>query len=65
MNDDTFGVITVRIKNVYGNDLVYPICDKAMLFADIAGTATLTDDTIRSIKTLGYIIKVSPIRSTL
>lgn len=62
---DTFGVIQVRIKNVYGTDKVYPVCDKAMLFAGIAGTATLTDDTIRSIKTLGYIIKVVPIRRTL
>ena len=63
--DNTFGVIQVRIKNVYGTDKVYPVCEKAMLFAGIAGTATLTDDTIRAIKTLGYIIQVTPVRSTL
>ncbi len=57
--------IIVTIKSVYGNSLVYPICQKAMLFADIAGTATLTDDTIRSIKTLGYRVKVQPITKEL
>ena len=57
--------IIVTIKSVYGNSLVYPICQKAMLFADIAGTATLTDDTIRSIKTLGYRVKVQPITTEL
>ena len=57
--------IQVKIKSVYGTDKVYPVCEKAMLFADIAGTATLTDDTVRAIKTLGYIIKVTPVRSTL
>ena len=57
--------IIVTIKSVYGNSLVYPICQKAILFATIAGTATLTDDTIRSIKTLGYRVKVQPITKEL
>jgi hypothetical protein len=57
--------IQVRIKSVYGTDKVYPVCDKAIAFAHIAGTTTLTDYTISHIKLLGYTVEVAPIRSTL
>lgn len=50
--------IVVEIKNVYGNDTVYPICDAAKTFARIAGTRTLTLATIALIKELGYSIEV-------
>jgi hypothetical protein len=50
--------ITVRIKNVYGEDKVYPVSDEAILFACIAGTTTLTNSTINRIKQLGYSILV-------
>lgn len=46
--------ITVKIKNVYGVEKVYPVCDKAILFARIAGTKTLTPEAIALIKSLGY-----------
>ena len=57
--------IQVRIKSVYGTDKVYPGCDKAISFAHIPGTTTLTDYTIAHIKLLGYTVEVTPIRSTL
>ncbi len=47
-------IITVRITNVYGNQTIYPVCEKAKLFAGIAGTTTLTKATISQIKALGY-----------
>jgi hypothetical protein len=50
--------ITVKIRNVYGEDKVYPVSDEARLFASIAGTTTLTDNTIARIKQLGYAIRV-------
>lgn len=50
--------IEVRVKNVYGNESVYPVCERAKAFASIAGTSTLTSNTIRGIKSLGYIIQV-------
>ena len=50
--------ITVKIKNVYGEDKVYPVSDEAILFACIAGTTTLTSSTINMIKQLGYSIWV-------
>ena len=50
--------IVVKMKSVYGNDLIYPVCPKAKLFARIAGSKTLTSHTIRKIYELGYEIAV-------
>lgn len=50
--------ITVRVTNVYGQKTVYPVCETAKIFADIAGTKTLKPTTINSIKALGYTINV-------
>lgn len=52
--------ITVRITNNYGQRVVYPVCDSAKIFADIAGTKTLKPTTINSMKALGYKINVQP-----
>ena len=49
--------IRVVVKNVYGTDKVYPFCMKARHFADIAGTKTLTSDTLRLVRLLGYQVK--------
>jgi len=50
--------ILVRITSVYGVKTVYPVCETAKIFADIAGTKTLKPTTINSIKALGYTINV-------
>lgn len=50
--------IVIRIKNVYGNETIYPACREAEIFAGIAGTKTLTRDTLRRIEALGYQITV-------
>tara|TARA_R110000824_G_scaffold160117_1_gene334811 strand:- start:472 stop:651 length:180 start_codon:yes stop_codon:yes gene_type:complete len=46
--------LTVKIKNVYGVDRIYPVCDKAQLFARISGNKTLLPVDIELIKKLGY-----------
>lgn len=46
--------ITVMRKNVYGNDLIYPVCDKAECLTMLAGTKTFTPYQIQIIKALGY-----------
>lgn len=46
--------ILVQVKNVYGNELIYPICEKAKTFARIAGTKTLSKTILLEIYTLGY-----------
>lgn len=50
--------ITIEIKNVYGEDKAYPVCDKAKLFTDIAGTRTLRPADLNYIQALGYKITV-------
>lgn len=50
--------IFVEIKDVYGVKTIYPVCEKAQLFASIAGTKTLTERAVRDIKLLGYTVCV-------
>jgi hypothetical protein len=50
--------ITIHIKNVYGEDKAYPVCEKAKLFTDIAGTKTLRPADLNYIQALGYKITV-------
>jgi len=58
--------ITVKIKNVYGNETIYPVCNIAKIFADMTDKKTLTPSVIRSINKLGYVIEVeAPILGAL
>ncbi len=50
--------IQITIRSVYGNDQAYPVCDAAKLFAEIAGSKTLTAGKLRQIQRLGYEIEV-------
>lgn len=46
--------LVVEKKNVYGVERVYPVCDKAKLFAYISGNKTLLPNVINAVKQLGY-----------
>ena len=46
--------ITVEVRDVYGNTLVYPICDTAKLFARIANKTTLNASILNDVVQLGY-----------
>jgi len=48
--------IKVCVREVYGNTLVYPVCNKALAFAKIAGKKTLTPEILTEIKALGYAV---------
>jgi len=48
--------VFVEIKNVYGVQTVYPVCDQAKFFAALAGTKTLTGPAIKLIRQAGYSI---------
>jgi hypothetical protein len=50
--------INVEIKNVYGNDLIYPINEVGMKFACLLKKKTLTKDELKIIKELGFTIEV-------
>jgi len=46
--------ITIDIKNVYGNELIYPVCFNAKKFTSLTKRKTLNKKDIDIIKTLGY-----------
>lgn len=50
--------ITIEVKNIYGNEMIYPVCEQASLLARLAGTKTITRDALKLIKQLGYEIKL-------
>ena len=50
--------IEVYYKNVYGNDLCYPLCSNAVVFTELAGQKTLSTYTLGRIERLGYEINV-------
>ena len=49
--------IHVEKKNVYGNELIYPVCQQATRFAILTGQKTLSDGAKFQIKRLGYYFK--------
>ena len=50
--------VQVTITNNFGNEAIYPVCEKAIQFARIAGQKTLTKHSIECIKKLGYEIEI-------
>jgi hypothetical protein len=50
--------IEVKIKNVYGNQRIYPVCQNAKLFCALTKTETITFQSLDVIKALGYKIVV-------
>lgn len=54
------GTVYVKIKNVYGKELIYPDCPVTEIFASIARTKTLSENDLVAIKKLGYDIQLKP-----
>ena len=52
--------ITVKVRNVYGNALVYPVCVKAQIFAEIGNRETLSPAMLNKIVQLGYTVITAP-----
>ena len=44
----------VETKTVYGNELVYPKCERSQVLAKLCGTKTFTEKHMNLIKKLGY-----------
>ena len=51
--------ITVQVRSVYGNDLVYPADDAAVLFASLLGVKSFNAHQVRTIRALGYAVRVA------
>ena len=58
-------IAQVTIKNIYGNDLIYPMNEQAKILAKIAGKITLTPITIELAKQLGVKFEVLQNTTTL
>ena len=54
----TLPAIIVKLKDVYGERKVYPVCVLAEEFARIANTKTLTPATLKSIRVLGFTVQI-------
>lgn len=52
--------IKITVRDVYGVPTIYPACPDAVRFAEIAGTKTLTERTLRLVQALGYTIEPAP-----
>ena len=46
--------VILTTKNVYGNDLIYPVNDNAKIFAFLVKKKTLDGTDIHSIEKLGF-----------
>tara|TARA_R110002167_G_scaffold168978_1_gene366720 strand:+ start:1042 stop:1230 length:189 start_codon:yes stop_codon:yes gene_type:complete len=51
--------INIEARNNYGTVSFYPVCETSKLFAEIAGTITLTVATLAGISKLGYQINTA------
>lgn len=52
--------ILVRITQQYGNQRIFPVCEKAELFCQLVGGKTLGASHIDAIKKLGFYVTVVP-----
>lgn len=52
--------IVVRLKTNYGQQTIYPVCERAKTFAKMLDQSTLTPLNIKHIKELGYIVALEP-----
>ena len=51
--------ITVQVRSVYGNDLVYPADERAVLFASLLRVKSFNAQQIHAIRALGYAVNVA------
>ena len=51
--------ITVQVRNVYGNDLVYPADEQAILFASLLNVKSFNAHQVKAIRALGYTVNVA------
>ena len=57
--------ILVRVDRVYGRTTIYPVCERAALYAALAGTRTFTPEAVRVLKTLGVVLRVQQSAATI
>ena len=53
------GKITIRVDRIYGRLVVYPVCERAKLIAEIAGTKLITHQALCLVERLGFEITLA------
>ena len=51
-------IIKVKLKNVWGNELIYPACDTGYKFTELLRVKTFNHSQVETIKKLGYTFEV-------
>ena len=46
--------LEIMVKNVYGNDLIYPQCEQARKLANFKGTKTFNELDLQRLNALGF-----------
>jgi len=54
--------LEVYIKNVYGNEMIYPHCAQSQAFLKALGLKTFTPSAITAVKALGFELIVVPLK---
>lgn len=50
--------LRIQIKEPYGVETIYPVCDVARLFCELLRQKTLTRRDVEVLKRLGYVFEV-------
>jgi hypothetical protein len=50
--------ITLKTKSVYGNDLIYPVCETSEKLAKLINKKTFANYDLKIIESLGYQITI-------
>jgi hypothetical protein len=57
--------ITLEVKNHYGTQYIYPVCETAATLTALTGKKTLSSADVKKIISLGYVIQVQQPQVTL
>lgn len=58
-------ILHIQTKNVYGNTLVYPACDKTRLFASLLRKKTFDAFDVETLQKLGYSFEIVNLKQTI
>ena len=50
--------LIVEERNVFGNYLIYPVCELSKKLTELTGNTTITEDTKRKLEELGHTLVV-------
>lgn len=52
--------VRVMVRSVFGVERIYPVCENANIFTRLTGQKTLSHESIKAIRELGFTVTVVP-----